>query len=333
MSEIATKYMGLTLRNPLIVGSSSLTNSVDNLKELEKNGAGAVVLKSIFEEQIRLETEAALKDAEQDDIIYSEKSESLDYIDMHIKEDTLHHYINLIKEAKKELLIPVIASINCVTASEWVTFARELENAGADALELNIAIPPSELFKNTNEIEKTYFDIIQKVTDVTTLPVAVKISPYFTNLAQMIQNISKTNISSVVLFNRYYSPDFDLNNFSEISASTYSDPKEYTNTLRWTAIMSEKIDVDIAASTGVHDGNTFIKMLLAGASAVQVVSAIYKNGVEQIQHILNDVETWMEKQGYNYLDQFRGKMSQKNIANPGVFERIQFMKYFGQIGS
>ncbi len=332
MAELATKYLGLTLRNPLIIGSSNLTDSVENIKELEQNGAGAIVLKSVFEEQIALESESELQDAQSDQLIYSEKSESLDYIDVHIKEDTLHHYINLIKDAKKEVLIPVIASINCITSAEWTSFAKELEKAGADALELNIAIPPSELFKSTQKIENTYFEIIKKVSEIVSIPIAIKISPYFTNLGKMIEKLANTNVSGIVLFNRYYSPDFDINNFSEISANTYSHSKEYTNSLRWIAIASDRINKDLVASTGIHTGDTVIKQILAGAKAVEIVSTIYKNGIGQIQNILNDLDEWMEKNGYNYLDQFRGKTSQKNIKNPGTYERIQFMKYFGNIG-
>lgn len=332
MAELATKYLGLTLRNPIIVGSSNLTNSVENIKELEQNGAGAVVLKSLFEEEIALESEAALNEAEQDKFIYSEKSESLDYIDMHIKEDTLHHYINLIKDAKKEVLIPVIASINCITSAEWTSFAQELEKAGADALQLNIAIPPSELFKETEEIENTYFEIIDKVSQIVSIPIVVKISPYFTNLGQMLKKMSNTAISGIVLFNRFFSPDFDIDNLSEISVNTYSHAGEYTNSLRWIAVMSDRISKDLVASTGIHDGETAVKQILAGAKAVEIVSTIYKNGVDQIQNMLNTMDEWMEKNGYNYLDQFRGKMSQKHIENPGAYERIQFMKYFSNIG-
>jgi len=331
MADLTTKYLGLSLRNPLIVGSSGLTDSVDNIVELEKAGAGAVVLKSLFEEQILLEAEASLRKAYENDMIYSAKSETLDYIDLHIKEDTVSNYISLIREAKSKTVIPVIASINCISSMEWTSFATRIEEAGADAIELNIAILPSDLETDPDSIEGIYFDIITKVISRVKIPVAIKIGPYFSNLAQMIGKLSATGIGGIVLFNRFYSPDFDINTLSEKSSNTLSHPAESSNVLRWVALMSGRVQCDLASSTGIHDGKALIKQLLAGASAVQVVSTVYSNGIDQIQKMVGDLENWMDEKGFNYIDQFKGKMSRPEGANPSSFERIQFMKYFSEI--
>jgi len=331
MAELTTKYLGLSLSNPLIVGSSGLTDSVENILELEKAGAGAVVLKSLFEEQIMLEVDSSLKEAYQNDMIYSAKSETLDYIDLHIRERTLSAYIELIKETKKKVMIPVIASINCVSSAEWINFANYFEEAGADALELNIAILPSDDKTKASEIEKVHFEIIEKVRSKVKIPLSIKMSSSFTNLAQMIKRLSETGIDGIVMFNRFYTPDFDINNFAEKSSNTFSTAAESGNIRRWVGIMSSKIDSDLAASTGIHSAEDMIKQLLAGARAVQVVSTIYRNGKDQIQKMLGGLNQWMDEKGYNTIEQFRGKLSQEKTSNPSAYERIQFMRYFSEI--
>jgi len=331
MADLTTKYLGLSLTNPLIVGSSGLTNSAENILDLEKAGAGAVVLKSLFEEQIMLEVDASLKEAYQNDMIYSAKSETLDYIDVHIRERTLSAYIELIKETKNRVMIPVIASINCVSSAEWISFANQFEQAGADALELNIAILPSDEKTEPDKIEKIYFDIINKVKSELRIPVSVKISPYFTNLASMVKKLSETGIQGIVMFNRFYTPDYDINNFEEKSSNTFSSPRESGNVSRWMGILSPKVGCDLAASSGIHSDEDLIKQLLAGATAAQVVSTIYKNGKDQIQKMLSGLNKWMDDKGYSSIEQFRGKLSQAESSNPSAYERIQFMKYFSEI--
>lgn len=331
MADLTTRYMGLSMSNPIIIGSSGLTDSADNISELEKAGAGAVVLKSLFEEQIMMEVDASLKEAYQNDMIYSAKSETLDYIDVHIRERTLSAYIELIKEVKKRVTIPVIASVNCISSAEWISFASRFEEAGADALELNIAILPSDEKTGPESIEVTYLDIIKRVKANVKIPVSVKMSPCFTNLAMMIRKLSETGISGIVMFNRFYTPDFDINNLSEKSSNTFSTSSEAGNVRRWMGIMSPKVKCDLAASTGIHNSEDLIKQLLVGANAVQIVSTIYRNGRDQIQQMLKGLNKWMDEKGYNTIDQFRGKMSQAETTNPAAYERIQFMKYFSEI--
>ncbi len=327
MAELTTKYLGLTLKNPIIIGASGLSDSLDNICELEKNGAGAVVLKSLFEEQIILEADASRKNALNDGMIYMQKSESMDYLDLHIKEDTVNDYIKLIKESKQAVHIPIIASVNCVSGSEWISFAKQIEKAGADALELNIALLAADN-KSGEEREKIYFNIIEKVRKEVKIPVAIKIGPYFSNLSNFIHKLSDTGVSGIVLFNRFYNPDFDIDTLTEKSANTFSCPFEYSNALRWVALMSGNVKTDLCASSGIHEGSSVIKQLLAGAKSVQIVSTLYKHGLDQLPKITSELEEWMDKMGYNYIDQFRGKMSQRESKNPEVYERIQFMKYF-----
>lgn len=319
------------MQNPIVVGSSGLTNSLKDLKKLEQSGAGAVVLKSIFEEQIMLEADWRMKKAEEDGLLYTEYSETLDYIDIHIKEKELGSYLHLVREAKENLMIPVIASINAISSLEWVSFARQIEEAGADALELNIFVMPFSFDKTCTDNEQTYYNVVRKVKELVNIPVSVKISPYFSNLATVILNIEKQGADGVVLFNRFASPDIDIHTLKVTAADILSTPQEMSNTLRWIAIMFNRVMMNLAASTGVHDGEAVIKQLLAGATVTQITSAIYKHGPEYISKITNFLSDWMDENGFNYVDQFRGKLSQSTSENPDVFERVQFMRYYSEI--
>lgn len=331
MADLTTKYLGLTLRNPIIIASSGLTDSFDKIAELERNGAGAVVLKSLFEEQIILEAEHNLSEAGKNSLIYDEFSETLDYIDVHIREKELGKYLDIIKQVKKNLTIPVIASVNCISDRGWTGFAKQIEKAGADALELNIFIMPFGFENDCDEREQKYFKILRKVKQEINIPVAVKISPYFTNLARVVLNLENEGAGGVVLFNRFTSPDIDIDNLKVTISDVYSSPVEMTNSLRWIAILANRVKMDIAASTGVHDGKAVIKQILAGASVVQVASSLYINGISHINEMLKYIESWMDKKGYNYIDQFKGKLSREKSSRPEVYERLQFMKYFSKI--
>jgi dihydroorotate dehydrogenase (fumarate) len=325
MVDLSTEYLGMKLKNPVIAGSSGLTNSVKSIKELEEKGAGAVVLKSIFEEEIAFEYEDILKEAESKGY----NLDQFDYYDYKIKEDNIDKYTTLINESKKNVSIPVIASVNCVYSHEWLAFASQLEKAGADALELNMFFLPSDFERTSEEKEKAYFQIIEQVQKAVSLPIALKISYYFSNLGPMIQKLSNTGISGLVLFNRFFSPDFDIDKFEVKSSNLFSAPSDLSISLRWVAIMAARVNCDLAASTGVHDGVALIKQLLAGADAVQVASTLYENGKGRIGEMLKTLEEWMEGKGYGSLSDFKGKMSQAKSSNPAAFERVQFMKYFG----
>ncbi|MFH1050164.1 MAG: dihydroorotate dehydrogenase-like protein [bacterium] len=325
MADLSTKYMGFNLRSPIIAASSGLTNSLQDLKEIEKFGAGAVVLKSLFEEEINIELQKSLTEMNRPGTLYPEIYDFFSYDDA---EDSVSKYLFLIEKAKKVLQIPVIASINCMSATDWIGFSKRIEEAGADGIELNLFILPSDFNRSIEDTEKVYFDVINSVKKEVKLPIALKTSFYFSNLGQMLQKLSETGISSLVLFNRFWSPDFDIETFKLLSSHVLSTPGELAISLRWIAIMANRVKCDLAASTGIHDGRAVIKQLLAGANAVQVASALYRNGFPKIQKMLDEVEEWMNRKNYKTIDEFRGKLSQSQSDNPASFERVQFMKHF-----
>jgi dihydroorotate dehydrogenase (fumarate) len=328
MANLSTTYMGLNLKNPIIASSSGLTGIIKDIVDLEAKGVGALVLKSIFEEEIISETQDNLNKMHSSGFIYPETMEYFDFDEM---EDPVANFLKLISEAKAKVKIPVIASINCVTADKWPDFAKRIEAAGADGLELNVFALPTDMNRSAADNDKLYFDIIERVTTVTNLPVAVKISPYNSSLASFIKRLSDTKIKGIVLFNRFYSPDFDIHNFEFTSSNVFSTPSEIALSLRWIAIMSGRVDTDFAASTGVHNGSGAIKQILAGAKAVQICSTLYRNGFDQVGQITNELNEWMDEKGFKSIEDFRGKMSQVKTYNPAAFERVQFMKYFREL--
>lgn len=325
MPDLSTTYMGLPLKNPLIAGSSGLTATKDGVRELEKNGAAAVVLKSIFEEEIAAEYQQARSEAEQKGMSLA----SYDYYDYQIRGDRVSSYVALVRETKAALSIPLIASINCTYSHEWVAFAREIENAGADGLELNMYFLPSDLKRTSEERETEYFRIVEKVLAQVHIPVALKISTSFSTLAQMIDRLSRTGIAGLVLFNRFYAIDFDIEKLTVTGSHLLSSPEEISAPLRWVALMARRVGCDLAASTGVHDAQGLIKCLLAGAKAVQVASVLYRKGPGCLTAMLKETGEWMDRHGYRALADFRGRMSQAESEDPALFERVQFMKHYG----
>jgi dihydroorotate dehydrogenase (fumarate) len=327
MINLSTKYMGLLLKNPIIVGSSGLTNSVEKIKEIEKSGAGAVVLKSLFEEQIQLQINKTIAQSDSH-YLYPEAA---DYIGAYTQDKNVGDYLNLIRECKSVVNIPVIASINCVSSLEWLSFASKMQQAGADALELNIFVLPSDPKHTGEQNEQVYFDVALGVIKEVAIPVSLKISHYFSGFAKTALNLSWTGIKGMVLFNRFFSPDIDIENFEVTAGNDFSTPHEISNTLRWVAMLSDKLHCDLAASTGVHDGEGAVKMLLAGAKAVQVASTIYKNGPVVIPGMINFISDWMKRHEFQSTTDFIGKMSYKATENPAAYERVQFMKHFAGI--
>ena len=326
MADLTTVFAGLTLKNPVIVGSSGLSDTVENLAELEKNGAAAVVLKSLFEEEILKEINASLHKMSSDGFLYPE---TVDYYDFYeTPDEATVSYLSQIQAAKKCISIPVIASINCMTASQWTYFPRQVQQAGADALELNIFNLPSDFNRTAEQNENMYFEIIREVKKQVTIPLVVKLSYYFSNLATFLQKVSNTGIDGLVLFNRFYNPDFDIESLEFTSGAVLSNPSDIYLSLRWIGILAGRSGCSLAGSTGIHDGTAVIKQLLAGAHAVEIASTLYKNGNSQIQTMLNELENWMNRKEYTSIDQFRGLLSQSKSSNPAAYERVQFMKYF-----
>jgi dihydroorotate dehydrogenase (fumarate) len=322
--DLSTTYLGLPLRNPVIVGSSGLTDTPEKIKEWEKNGAGAVVLKSLFEEEIIFEYEEVLKEVQNTGY----NMEQFDYYDFVLKKKKLDAYLALIEEAKKAVSIPVIASVNCVYSHEWTAFADKIQDAGADAIELNMFFLPSDMNRTSQEMEERYLKVINTLTARVSIPVSVKISYHFSSLGQMIKTISDTGVSGMVLFNRFFNPDIDIERQEIKPSFVFSAPSDIAMPLRWIALMYQRVNCDLAASTGVHDGDAVIKQILAGARAVQVVSALYKNRSGTIPAMLDRLTGWMGDKGYETLCDFRGKLSHVKADDPAVLERVQFMKYY-----
>ncbi|MDY0295733.1 MAG: dihydroorotate dehydrogenase-like protein [Acidobacteriota bacterium] len=319
--DLSTTYMGMELRNPVIIGSCGFTSSVDSIRRLEDRGAGAVVLKSIFEEQILNEAGELHQGS-------PGHSEAADLITQYTRRHSLSEYLRLIRESREKTDIPIIASINCISASEWTDYARQIEQAGAHALELNLFVLPADTRQDGEDVEKIYFDIVNQVTAQVIIPVALKISPYFSGLANAAFNLSLRNIAALVLFNRFYNPDIDISEMKVIKGEITSTPSENAMVLRWIALLAGRVRCDLAATTGIHDGAAVIKNLLAGAAAVQIASAVYKQGPEVITSMLADIRQWMEKTGLERLRDAIGRLSHKRIDSPQLYERAQFMKYF-----
>jgi dihydroorotate dehydrogenase (fumarate) len=321
MSNLSVSYLGLKLKSPIIAGSSGLTDSVDKIIKLEEYGAGAVVLKSIFEEQTNYETGSMLND--------NAYPEAADYLSAYVKNNTIEKYLSLIQESKEKVNIPVIASVNCVSVGEWVSFAKMAEEAGADALELNVYVLPTSTKYDSERYETRYYDIVTAVKNETKIPVAVKLGQHFTNLPSFINNLYKRGADAVVLFNRFYAPDINIDKIEFTPADILSSPQEIRNSLRWVGLISSVVEeIEVCASTGIHNSSAVIKQLLAGASAVQVCSALYKNGPEYIKTLTDELKQWMNKNTFDEVKEFIGRLNYKRIKDPKVFERSQFMKYY-----
>lgn len=321
MANLQTSYLGLNLKNPLIVSSSGLTSNIESIKKLEANGAAAVVLKSLFEEQILHEAGSLTAS--------SDYPEAEDYLKAYVTSNNVDKYLELISNAKEAVTIPVIASINCFSASKWIDFASKIQEAGADALEVNVFVLPTDPRKKPEDFEEVYFTLAEKLKKKINIPLSFKLGDHFTNPLRIIEQLWYRNVSGVVLFNRFFAPDLDIDKMKVIPAEVFSNPADLRDTLRWVAIASEKVSkIDISASTGVHHGEAFVKMLLAGATSVQVCSTIYKNGHAHLRNLLDYLEKWMDQKGYKSISDFRGIMNYGKVGDPDVYERSQFMKYY-----
>lgn len=327
MSKLQTTYMGLKLKSPIIAASCGLTNKLNDLIALEQSGAGAIVLKSLFEEEIVMELERDQNKMHSESYLYPE---TMEFYENYDTEDTLTNYLKLISDAKQHLSIPIIASINCVTPHNWFYFAETLQDAGVDALELNVFILPSDASKPGHEYEETYFKIAKTLQSQIRIPWSLKIAPYFSGMSSMIKRLSETGASALTLFNRFYSVDFDIDQLETVSAHTFSTPGDYLTTLRWIGLTSAHVSCDLSASTGIHDSRTAIKMILAGAKTVQVASTLYKHGIKQIADINREIEVWMKQKNFDSIDQFRGLLAHSPHTNPAGYLRLQFMKHFSE---
>jgi dihydroorotate dehydrogenase (fumarate) len=306
MENLETEYLGLILPNPIIISSSGLTNSAEKIKELEDSGAGAVVLPSLFEEQMRTNEDDAVSEI-----------------------SPQGKYLSLIENAKQLVKIPVIANIHCYSAENWTPFVKKIEAAGADAIELNVSYLPGDKDFTSLDYERIYFELAIKMRISLGIPFSIKLSPYFTNLLYLVDQLYYRGTSGVVLFNRSYEPDIDIEHIKLKAAEVLSLPADLRPTMKWVSFVSSQVEeIDVAASSGVHCGEDVIKLLLAGAKVVQICSAIYKNGPQCIATLLEELKTWMANHNFEQIEEFRGKINYKNIPNLAAHERAQFMKYF-----
>lgn len=327
MARIQTRFMGIDVPSPVVVGSSGLTNSADQIAKLAETGAGAIVLKSLFEEQILMRI---AREADRGGVVYGQ-AEIDDFVGYYERKHSIDAYFKLISDAKKRVSIPIIASINAVSAAQWTQIASDIADAGADGIQLNMFVSPFEEDRSSDEIESVYVETIGRVKEVVSLPIAVKIGPYFTNLRRFTGRLVEAGAEAIVLFNRFYQPDISLETFSVGNASFHSTGTEYPEALRWIAILSPHIGVPIVGSGGIHDGSTVIKMIAVGATAVEIVSTLYKNGSEQIAEIHRELETWMDEHGYATIADLRGVLSGDSYGKPEQFERVQYMRYYGDV--
>jgi len=321
MADLTTGYMGLSLPTPLVLASSSLSNRVENLQAAEASGAGAVVLRSLFEEQI----EAADTELQEALAVGSESSpEARTYLPP--QRIGPHEYLRLVERAKKALRIPVIASLNCNAPGSWSEYAKQIEESGADALEVNIYSVGADPALTSADLEKSYEEVLASVRSAVAIPVALKLSPFFTSLANMAVRFDAQGARALVLFNRFLQPDIDLDRLSLQSSMQLSHPSEMLLPLRWIALLYGRVKADLAASTGVHDAAGAVKQILAGAQVVQIASAVIRNGVAHLAAIRDGIESWMERGRYSEVADFRGTLSQQETRDARAFERAQYVQ-------
>ncbi|MDX9726404.1 MAG: dihydroorotate dehydrogenase-like protein [Bacteroidales bacterium] len=325
MANLKTKYMGLDLKNPIIAGASNLTLDIENLKKMEEAGAAAIVFKSLFEEQIQLEnleihellTEYDERNAEMVTIFPGSIKKS-SYPVLHLEK---------LKKAKEAVSIPVIASLNALTDASWVEYAKEIEAAGVDGLELNFYTVPEKSAESVADIEKKQLETFRKIRSEVKLPIAVKLSPFYTNPLKLITDLDKAGADAVVLFNRLFQPDIDTNSEKHLYPYSLSNTEDNRLPLRFAGLLYDNIKASVCSNTGIFSGNDVIKMLLAGADAVQVVSTLYLNQIEVIESMITDAGKWMDSKGYKTIGEFRGKLS-KSLADDALpYQRTQYIDF------
>jgi len=325
MANLKTKYMGLELKNPIIVGANNLVTDPENLKKIEKSGAAAVVYKSLFEEQIQLEN------LEQYEIKteYNDRNAEMVTLFPAGRENEsypLRHLINL-KKAKESVSIPVFASLNAIADDTWVEFAKELEKTGVDGLELNFYTTPEKFERTAEEVEKRQLNTFKKVKSALKIPVSVKLSPFYTNPLKLISELDKAGADAIVIFNRLFQPDIDVDSEELRSPYSLSNSEDNRLPLRFSGLLYKNIKASVCASSGIFSGYDVVKMILSGSDCVQVVSTLYLNQITVIESMLEEIEKWMDSKGYGTIDSFRGKLSKKRLKDPQAFHRAQYMDF------
>jgi dihydroorotate dehydrogenase (fumarate) len=322
--DLTTTYMGLKLNNPIVPSASPLTKDLNNIKKMEDAGAGAIVMHSLFEEQIIAEAHHLDHYLDLGTESFAEALSYFPQADAYIVGP--EQYLSLISRAKAAVSIPIIASLNGVSDGGWTDYARKIQQAGADALELNIYTIPTDPAVTAEMVEKNYLDVLKTVKSAISIPVAIKMNPYFSATANMAKQLADNGANGLVLFNRFYQPDLDLENLEVLPHLQLSTSAEMSLPLRWLAILYGRVPADLALSTGVHTAHDVMKGLMAGANVTMMTSELLQNGIGRIKQILNDMTAWMDENEYESIAQMRGSMSQKNVANPATFVRANYMK-------
>jgi dihydroorotate dehydrogenase (fumarate) len=324
MVDLSTTYLGLKLKNPIVASSSPLTQKVETAKELEEAGAAAVIMHSLFEEQIINESLKLHNDLMRGTESYAEALTYLpDYGQYSVGPET---YLNTLKKIKQAVSVPVIGSLNGVSTGGWIDYAMKIQEAGADALELNIYYLATDPELAGMELEDTYITLVGDIRQRVSIPLAIKLSPFFTALPNFARRLAQAGADGLVLFNRFYQPDFDLEELEVVPNLVLSNSLEMRLPLRWIAILYGRIPVDFAMTGGVHTGSDVLKAAMAGASATTIASEFLHNGVGRVPEILSEMTTWMEEHEYVSIEQMKGSMSQRAVAEPGAFERANYMK-------
>jgi dihydroorotate dehydrogenase (fumarate) len=322
--DLTTHYLGLKLRSPLVVSASPLSENIDNLKRMEDAGAAAIVLHSLFEEQLRQDRLELHQRLEYGTESYAE---ALTYFpdaeEYHLGPE---EYLRHIWQAKQATKVPIIASLNCSSVGGWTEYAKQIQRAGADALELNIYYIPTDMDLTGEMVEETYLNILRAVKAEVTIPVAVKLSPFFSNFANMAKRLDQTGANGLVLFNRFYQPDIELETLEVKPNLLLSTPMAMRLPLRWIALLHGKLNGSLAATSGIHRAADALKMLLVGADVTMLCSTIIRHGIPQIAMIERDMVDWLVEHEYESISQLKGSLSQKNCAEPAAFERAQYMK-------
>ncbi|MBB6478776.1 dihydroorotate dehydrogenase-like protein [Spirochaeta isovalerica] len=322
MADLTTSYLGLKLKNPFILSSSGLTSTIESLKKAEEAGASAVVLKSLFEEDMTAEVRKMGQNF--DDMLHPEAYAYLQETGMLYSADK---YFDLIKQAKKELSIPVIASLNCYSSEWWTDYAETVEKTGADALELNIGLMAHNFRQDPDELEDKYVEIFKHVRSKIKIPISVKIGQNFTSIPNMVYRLHNAGADAVVMFNRFYNPDIDIDTMKMKTGPRFSTEAEFPPLLRWTAIIASQFDkLEISATTGIHSWQNAVKILMAGADTVQLCSVLYRKGINYLSTLIKEVEEWMDTQEYETLSEFQGSMESDSDAKEEVYERLQYLK-------
>jgi dihydroorotate dehydrogenase (fumarate) len=321
MANLQTKYLGVELKNPIIVGANNMVTDIASLKRMEEAGAAAIVFKSLFEEQIQLENLEMHNQMNE----YSERNAEMINLFPDVEHAGPEEYLMNLANAKSSVSIPVFASLNAIYTPSWIDYAKRIEATGVDGLELNFYAFPKDFETCGKDIIAEQLEVVKEIIKSVGIPVSVKLSPFYTNILSVVKRMDDAGVKGFVLFNNLFQPDIDIETEANFYPYNLSSPSDNKLPLRYAGLLYDEIDADVCSNTGIYTGHDVVKMVMAGANVVQVVSTLYKNKIEYISTILSDLSEWMDAKGYENLDGFRGKLSKKNVNDPYAYKRSQYV--------